>query len=112
MNRKYRLTNSSDFQRVRRTGKSYAHPLAILIASANDRPISRFGFTTSKALGSAVRRNRVKRLLREAIREHLAAIKPGWDIVVIARPMMIESSWSEILQAITNLLQRAGLFGK
>ena len=112
MNRKYRLTNSSDFQRVRRTGKSYAHPLAILIASANDHPISRFGFTTSKALGSAVRRNRVKRLLREAIREHLAAIKPGWDIVVVARPMMIESSWSEILQAITNLLQRAGLFGK
>ncbi len=112
MNRKYRLTNSSDFQRVRRTGKSFAHPLAILIASANDRPNSRFGFTTGKALGSAVRRNRAKRLLREVIREHLAAIEPGWDIVVIARPLMIESSWSDIQQAITTLLQRAGVFGK
>jgi len=112
MNRKYRLTNSSDFHRVRHTGKSFAHPLAILLASANNLPISRFGFTTGKALGSAVRRNRAKRLLREAIREHVAAIEPGWDIVVIARPMIMESSWSEILLAITNLIQRAGLFGK
>jgi len=112
MNRNYRLTNSSDFQRVRLTGQSYAHPLAILIASANNRPISRFGFTTGKALGSAVRRNRAKRLLREAIREHLTAIEPGWDIVVIARAMIFESSWSEIQAAITNLIQRAGLFDK
>ncbi|MCJ7569842.1 MAG: ribonuclease P protein component [Anaerolineales bacterium] len=112
MNRKYRLTNSSDFQRVRRTGQSYAHPLAVLIASANNRPISRFGFSTGKALGSAVRRNRAKRLLREAIRGHLAVIEPGWDIVIIARPIIFESSWSEIQRAISDLIQRAGLFGK
>jgi len=112
MNRKYRLTNSSDFQRVRLTGKSFAHPFAILIASANNRSISRFGFTTGKALGSAVRRNRAKRLLREAIRGHLTAIEPGWDIVVIARPMIFESSWIEIQEAITNLIQRAELFAK
>lgn len=112
MNRKYRLTNSSDFQRVRRTGKSFAHPLAILIASASNRPTSRFGFTTGKALGSAVRRNRAKRLLREVIRGHLTTIKPGWDVVIIARPKIIKSSWSEIQEAISNLIQRAELFGK
>jgi ribonuclease P protein component len=110
MNRKYRLTNSSDFKRVRLTGQSYAHPIAILIASANNRPISRFGFTTGKSLGSAVRRNRAKRLLREAIRGQMDAIEPGWDIVIIARPKIFESSWNEIRNAIKNLIQRAGLF--
>ena len=110
MNRKYRLTNSSDFKRVRLTGQSYAHPIAILIASANNRPIYRFGFTTGKSLGSAVRRNRAKRLLREAIRGQMGAIEPGWDIVLIARPKLFESSWDDIQKAITNLIQRAGLF--
>jgi len=110
MNRKYRLTNSSDYQRVRLTGQSYAHPIAILIASENNQPISRFGFTTGKSLGSAVRRNRAKRLLREAIRGQMDVIEPGWDIVLIARPKLFESSWNEIQNAITNLIRRAGLF--
>jgi ribonuclease P protein component len=112
MNRKYRLTNSSDFQRVRLTGQSYAHPIAILIASPNSGHISRFGFTTGKSLGSAVRRNRAKRLLREAMRGQINAIEPGWDIVIIARPKIFESSWNEIEKAVSNLVQRAGLFEK
>jgi len=61
---------------------------------------------------SALQCEETKRLLREVIRGHLAAIKPGWDIEIIARPKIIESSWSEIQEAITNLIQRAELFGK
>ena len=64
MNRRYRLTNSSDFQRVRRTGTSFAHPLAVLIVSPGNVAETRFGFTAARSLGNAVRRNRAKRLLR------------------------------------------------
>lgn len=109
MNRKYRLTSSTDFKRVRRTGKSYAHPLAILVISPNDLTISRFGVTVGRALGNAVRRNRVKRRLREALRMLLPRTDSGRDVILIARPALNEAEWSDVLNAVATLLKRAGL---
>ncbi|HEY43160.1 MAG TPA: ribonuclease P protein component [Anaerolineae bacterium] len=109
MNRRYRLTNSTDFKRVRRTGKTYAHPLAILIASPNDRTVSRFGVSAGRALGNAVRRNRAKRRLREALRRYMPRMVSGRDIVLIARPALNEAEWSDVLNAVATLLKRAGL---
>ncbi len=109
MNRRYRLTKSTDFKRVRRTGKSYAHPLVILAASPNDRLFSRFGVTAGRALGNAVQRNRAKRLLREVLRSYLNAVAGGWDVVLIARPALIEAEWNDVCSAVPNLLGRAGL---
>jgi ribonuclease P protein component len=109
MNRKYRLTSSTDFKRVRRKGKSYAHPLAILIANPNDLTISRFGVTAGRALGNAVLRNRAKRRLREALRSYMPRMVSGQDVVLIARPALNEAEWSDVLNAISTLLRRAGL---
>ena len=109
MNRRYRLTKSTDFKRVRRTGKSYAHPLVILAVSPNHRSISRFGVTAGRTMGSAVQRNRAKRLLREALRSYLTALAGGWDVVLIARPALIEAEWNDVCSAVANLLRRAGL---
>lgn len=110
MNRRYRLTSSTDFKRVRRTGKSYAHPLAILITSPNDQAVSRFGVAAGRALGNAVRRNRAKRRLREALRGYVPRTIGGRDVVLIARPALNEAKWSEVLDAMATLLRRAGLF--
>jgi ribonuclease P protein component len=109
MNRKYRLTSSTDFKRVRRTGKSYAHPLAILVVSPNDLTISRFGVTAGRALGGAVRRNRAKRRLREALRTFMPRMASGQDVVLIARPALIEAQWTDVLKALVTLLEDAGL---
>jgi ribonuclease P protein component len=109
MNRRFRLTNSSDFQRVRRTGSSHAHPLAILLVCPGTEEESRFGFTAGRALGGAVARNRAKRLMREAIRHYLPSIKPGWDAVIIARPDLLEATWDEVLAGIGQLLKRSGI---
>jgi len=109
MNRRHRLTSSSDFKRVRRTGRSYAHPLAILAACPNDREHVRVGITAGRAMGGAVQRNRAKRLLREALRRNLNRIRPGWDIVLIARPELRSASWPQIEHALLDLLARAGL---
>ena len=68
MERALRLTYDADFRRVRTHGKSWAHPFAILCALPNNLPHNRYGFSVSKRIGGAVVRNRVKRLLREAVR--------------------------------------------
>ncbi len=109
MNRRYRLTSSTDFKRVRREGKSYAHPLAILVSCVNDKRMTRFGFTAGRTVGNAVVRNRAKRLMREAVREQ-RLIKPGWDVVLIARPALPNAEWKVIQDAISGLLRRADLF--
>jgi ribonuclease P protein component len=104
---KFRLTRSTDFKRVRRTGKSYAHPFVVLVVQASEAPRVRVGVTAGRAVGGAVQRNRAKRLLREAMRPLLPQIIPGWDLILIARPALSASSLQEIHQALTSLLRRA-----
>jgi ribonuclease P protein component len=107
--RKFRLSRSTDFQRVRRFGKSYAHPLLVLVKLPNELDTSRFGVAAGRSVGSAVRRNRAKRLLREALRASLASIQNGWDLVVIARRPMADATFQEIQSALNQLLSRAHL---
>ncbi|MEE9508460.1 MAG: ribonuclease P protein component [Anaerolineales bacterium] len=111
MDRKYRLTSSIDFKRVRRTGKSYAHPLTILVTAPNGKEISRFGVTTGRTVGGSVVRNRTKRRMREALRKFLPQIEPGWDIILIARSPLAEAEWTNLCESIAGLLRRAGILG-
>jgi ribonuclease P protein component len=105
--RRFRLTRSEDFKRVRRSGKSYAHPLVVLIVQKGDQPRVRVGVAAGRTVGTAVLRNRSKRLLREAIRPLLPNIASGLDLILIARPGLASASLEETRQALLNLLQRA-----
>lgn len=107
MQRKFRLTRSTDFKRVRRTGKSYAHPFVVLVVQASETPRVRVGVTAGRSVGGAVQRNRAKRLLREAMRPLLPHLIPGWDLVLIARPALLSSTLQDIRQTLANLLRRA-----
>jgi ribonuclease P protein component len=105
--RKFRLTRSTDFKRVRRTGKSYAHPFVVLVAQASDAPKVRVGVTAGRSVGGAVQRNKAKRLLREAMRPLLPDLPPGWDLVLIARSALLSTSLQEIRRVLISLLRRA-----
>ena len=112
MQRKFRLTRSDDFKRVRRTGKSYAHPLFVLIAQSSEHPRIRVGVAAGQTVGNAIHRNRAKRVLREAVRPFLPGLPPGWDLVLIARPGMAGASLEDARTALARLFQRAGLIPK
>lgn len=109
MNRRFRLTRSTHFERVRRFGKSYAHPLIVLIALPNQAENTRFGVAAGRSVGNAVRRNRAKRLLRNALQRYLPVIKPGWDVVLIARRTMAGATFDQTVTALAVLLGRARL---
>ena len=109
MNRRFRLRRSADFKRVRRLGKSFAHPLIVLIKLSNEYGRSRFAVAAGRSVGNAVRRNRAKRLLRAALQPQLELIKPGWDVLLIARQPLADSTFVDTQLALASLLQRAQL---
>jgi ribonuclease P protein component len=108
--RKFRLTRSEDFKRVRRSGKSYAHPLVVLIVQAHEQPRLKVGVAAGRTVGTAVHRNRSKRLLREAMRTLMPDIASNLDLILIARPGLVTATLEETRQALLNLLQRAKIF--
>ena len=104
-----RLHSRNEFQRVRRTGKSWAHPLTVLLASSNQLAHTRIGFVASKSVGGAVQRNRAKRRLRAELRAHITWLSPGWDLVFVARRPILDCSVLALRAAVTELLDQAGV---
>jgi ribonuclease P protein component len=82
-----RLRKRREFLAVQSTGKKVAgnHFLALAAPRGNRAGAARVGITVSKKVGSAVTRNRVKRLVREFVRRNLAWLPGDHDVVVIAR---------------------------
>jgi ribonuclease P protein component len=107
MDRPSRLRTNSDFQRVRRDGRSWATPWVVLVAAPNGLERSRFGFAVGKKIGKAVTRNRVKRRLREVVRQQRDRVAPGWDLIFIARDALQTATFEQLDQTVAQLLKRA-----
>ena len=63
----------------------------------------------SKRVGKAHVRNRVRRLLREAVRPCLSALQPGYDVVLISKPALAGQPFAAVQEAVCRQLQRARL---
>lgn len=110
MQRPLRLRASADFERVRVQGRSWRHPFLTLAAASNNLDHNRYGFVTSRRLGSAVVRNRVRRLLREITRQATAQLQPGFDIVLITRNEIVDQPYNKVNEALDQLFKRANLY--
>lgn len=111
MKRTYRLRRPDQFRRARREGRSIATPLLTLNLVAGRRRRLRCGFVVGKQIGNAVRRNRVKRRVREAVRLALPMIASGFDLVFVARsPDLAIVPFATIQLAVEQLLRRAQIW--
>jgi len=109
MERRIRLRRPSDVRRAYDEGRSWAHPLLVLVARPNGLGFSRVGVTASRRVGNAVARNRAKRLLREAARHLYPQFGSGWDAMLIARPGILKVKERQVEDGLASLLRRAGL---
>jgi ribonuclease P protein component len=105
------LSRPQDFAAIQSLGTSRSHPLLIARFLRTDLETTRFGLSTGRRLGGAVVRNRVRRRLREALRVMAPSFQPGWDVLIIARPALVEADHDALVGALRRLLARGGVLG-
>jgi ribonuclease P protein component len=110
MQRHLRLRHKEDFAHLRQSGQVWRHPLLLLSVTSNSLTHNRYGFVTSKQLGNAVIRNRIRRLLREAVRQAQPHLAQGYDIALIARTPIRGKSYQAVRDAVWAGLQSNGLW--
>ena len=102
-----RLTRPQHFDLVYGRGSAWTSGVLVLKAMPNGLAFSRCGFSVSRRVGGAVVRNLAKRRLREIMRG--TPLRPGWDIVLIARSPAAGTGYAGLKEATVRLLGRARL---
>ena len=95
-----------EFKRVYGRGRSMVHPLLVTYCLKNRRGVTRVGITTGKKIGCAVRRNRARRLIREALRTQNTPLPPGYDLIFVARVKTTKSTMPQVAAVMKEQLSR------
>jgi len=101
----FRLRKNLDFRRIYRSSKSIANQDLVLYIKKNYYSNNtRIGFSISKKIGKANERNLLKRQLREVIRKKVEQLKPGYDLIFIARQKIKGKRYCDVEKSIEFLL--------
>lgn len=110
--RENRLLKAEDFRLTMKQGRKVSSEhLVIYLKRDEAAPHARFGFVVAKTVGGAVKRNLVKRRLREISRELMPELGPQSSVVVRALPGSAELEWNklreELIEAAKTALKKA-----
>ena len=97
------------FRRLYAKGKSAAGPCLAVYVRRNGSGRNRLGLTVGTKVGKAVRRNKVRRRIREAYRIHEQQMAAGWDIVVVARTRAVGAPYAQVERELLRLLDKLGV---
>jgi ribonuclease P protein component len=102
-----RLVDRLQYDAVYSEGRRRTSREFTVFLRPNGLQISRFGWSIKKALGNAVRRNRIRRRLREILRLHRGEITQGWDIVIHPRSSVATAPFGALTDELLKVLPRA-----
>ncbi len=109
MPRANRLTSAADIRRTYSEGRKASSPAVVahVLLSGEARP-ARLGVSAARGIGSAVRRNRAKRRIREAVRELGRPLTQGADVMLVASRKATSLEFQELVDSVGAALARAG----
>lgn len=112
MEKKYRIRKNMEFKKVYKIGKNYWNRNLVLYVNKNKLDYSRIGFTVTKKIGNAVTRNKVRRKMKEICRLNFENIKPGYDLIFIAKKSVVNMKYDELEKSTIHILKIAKLLDK
>ncbi len=105
-----RLTHRSQYERVKREGVTgRGEHLLLTVLPLENCGSWRAGFVTTRRLGGAVVRNRVRRYLREIVRRHQHELREGFWFVLVARHEATTATYSVLEHELLRLARRASI---
>ncbi|KKR87172.1 MAG: Ribonuclease P protein component [Candidatus Woesebacteria bacterium GW2011_GWB1_41_10] len=106
-----RLTGKKNFERVEKEGEMFqSQNFGIAFVKREDKKPSRFAFVVSTKISKvAVERNRIKRILREAVRQTLFDLVKGFDVVFLAKLSIMRASTDLMMKEVKKSLRDAKL---
>jgi len=110
LTKKERILERADFIDIRNRGHRLRTENFTVIARPNSSNTTRLGITVSKRFGNAVKRNRVKRLIREFFRLYKHSIPVGYDVVIIPQRKTESLSFSKVCDELGNVLIKHDAF--
>ena len=106
MNRSYSLKRHKEFRYTYRVGHSMSMPLLTLVFAKSRNETVRIGFSVSKRVGNSVQRNRAKRRMRACITPMVDRLKGGCNLILIAKPEVLDAPFPELQRQTETLLKR------
>lgn len=106
-----RLTKKEEFEAVKEHGKVLqSESFFFSYLKRDDKDPSRFGFVVTKKISPlSTARNKATRSMREGVRQTVSYIKPGYDIVMVAKPIIIRKYTNDLMREVDLVLQKAKL---
>ena len=103
-----KLKQNWEFRRAYSRGRSYLTPDFVLYTVKGQNGKIRLGITVSRKLGTAVKRNRAKRVLTAAFRNCIPFMTEGTDYVLVARSRLLSQKSDRVAALLAAILKKAG----
>jgi len=104
------ITENRTFRALYRRGKTAARrTMAVYVCKNRLKTVNRLGLTVSVKLGGAVRRNRIRRRIKEAYRLSEGRLKSGYDVVIVARSAAHSAEFSRLTDDLLSIAAELSL---
>ena len=109
LKKQYRLKKKYQFNYTYKVGQTVGAKHLLVCYTKSKNKSVKIGLSVTKKIGKAVVRNRVKRVLRAAIAEFILRLKKDYNLILIARPNIVETNFKTIMGEVEFCVKKAGL---
>lgn len=110
--KEHRLKKNRQFNYIYRRGNAkHSKYISLIFIKTKYKPF-KIGFTVSKKIGKAVDRNKVKRRLKDIVRDYVPQLKEEYNYIVLARPGIADLEFSELKEIVKNIFIKADVLNE